>query len=109
MAKDFVGLRLPADVLERIDHLAELQETTRTAVMERCLRMGLDEEYLNMDMMSNPITGPVLKKLLQPGMARRVVEMLIGEKVNEERVQGLIRASGKSKDRSAQAGKRKEV
>jgi len=98
MEKVFIGFRLPLDVLERIDHLAGLQETTRSAVIQRCLRMGLDEEHLNVDMMSNPITGPVLRKLLQPGMARRVIEMLIGEKVNEERVQGLIRAGGKSKD-----------
>ena len=105
-AKEFVGFRLPGDLLNRVDAVAEDQGISRTEVLVRCIRLGIEDEERTNASMKNPLLAPLMDFILQPSVARKIA-VLVGEEYNPERFAALKRVKEKAK--SSKSTKTKEA
>jgi len=95
-AKELVGFRLSSDLLNRVDSVAEDQGISRTEVLVRCIRLGIEDEERTNATMRNPLLAPMLDFILQPSVARKIAEF-VGEKYNEGRFASMLHVKNNAK------------
>ena len=93
--KERITITLDHDVLADIDHIAELRSESRSAVMERILRNGIEDENKFLDQLSNPIIRELTTRLAQSPQLIEAISRVVGEQVSQDDL-----------DRYAEAGPR---
>ena len=69
MATEYVGMRMDQDLVKRIDKVAETLQMTRSAVLDRVVRIGLKEE----ENTAKIVEGADLGHQIQRAMAKALV------------------------------------
>ena len=84
MGTQMVGVRLDSELVERIDKVAETQGASRTAVIDRALRIGIsEEEELLATLEGKSVTNRVQRVLLNGLIKSNLLEVMASV-VNEE-------------------------
>jgi hypothetical protein len=83
MATIAVGVRLEEGLVKRIDEIAEETGTTRTEIIERCIKFGMvrEEEFVKM----GPVAMQVAKLMLSEPIVS-VISAIAGKGPNEKQV-----------------------
>lgn len=104
--KPILSVRVSADVLERVDRLAELAGVGRAEVVERCLWLGVANQEEFVKLLQSPVRGPLEQFLTHPWLLRKVYQLL-GEELETDptsmklREQAVKRRKGKGKAKPA--------
>ena len=91
-----VTMRLDADLMKRVDEIAERLGETRTHVVERAIKLGLPETERFLKALEHPVAGRALELLMQPGVYSTLAK-LAGEKLTPEDLAESRAASEKVK------------
>lgn len=81
MATIGTSIRLDEDLVKRLDALAELRAESRSALIERILKNGVDEEEQFWKAQDNPVYREVSRLLLKPAVAMAMAK-IVGEQVD---------------------------
>lgn len=80
-----ISLRLPADLLGRVDALAGAKHETRSAMIEHLLRDAIDSEELLVRAMTDPIVAPaILGAMAQPEVLRAMTATMRQQLTDEQ-------------------------
>jgi predicted transcriptional regulator len=107
MATEYVGARLDSELVKRIDAVAETLGMTRSAVLDRVLRVGLAEEEGLAKMVEGATVGQSVQRALVKALISSdfVVNLMTGldEEVDPKRIEmmrkALARNDAKKKER----------
>ena len=61
--KPILSVRIDAELLERVDEIAELAHVGRAEVVERCLWIGVVDQEELVSWLKNPVVGPLVRLL----------------------------------------------
>jgi hypothetical protein len=81
MARELLPIRLEEDLIRRIDALAARTGQTRTALVERLILVGLGEVEDIVGLLSAPVVGALLAKLVGTERGQKLLAEVIGESV----------------------------
>jgi predicted DNA-binding protein len=102
MATIGTSIRLDEKLVQRLDALAELRAESRSALIERILKNGVDdEEELWRALKHNPLYREVARLLLKPDVAMAVARA-VGEKLDPAMVADAARVLDVGVDRMKQ-------
>lgn len=117
-AKERVTLTIDAEVLARIDQVADLREEARSVVVERILRNGIESEEKFLDIIADPVRGAIYRGLLESPELMHLIAKMAGEALTEaevsrikERAPGVLKAGKKvrAQRKERKRGRRKET
>lgn len=100
-----VTISLDPDLIAHVDHIAQIRDETRTAVIERAIRNALPEEEKFLRLLSNPVARAVYDKVLS---SPRLLEV-IAAAVHEDLAPGEVEALKAAQPRMSAAGKRAQA
>jgi predicted transcriptional regulator len=100
--KPILSVRIDAELLKRLDALAEEADVGRAEVVERCLTLGLADQEQLVAWLKSPIAGPVVQLISHPAIIRTLLKM-IGDDVDETSVK--LRANVLKRKRRGQQGR----
>ena len=89
MPKKPVNVTIDEEVLREIDHLAELRGESRSAVVERAIRAGLEAQREGLELVGSPVVGPVLTKLLESPKLHKMLADFVSANITEEEAQDM--------------------
>lgn len=92
--KERVTITLDAKLLGRVDAIATAREDSRSAVLERIVRLGINEEEEFLGTLGSGVVGRVVEQLICHPEMYRMLSKLVGEKVTEADVQELRDMAG---------------
>ena len=80
-----ISLRLPADLLTRVDQIAGAKGESRTASIERLIRDGIDDEENFVRMATDPVVGPaIFGAFAKPEVVRALMQALRQDLTDEQ-------------------------
>lgn len=84
MSKSRITVTVDPDLVERIDRIAELRDTSRSRIFEILLEVGVQEEERTMKTLGNPVIGPIVQGVLDHPKLVQMIAAAIGEKLSPE-------------------------
>lgn len=84
MSKSRITVTVDPDLVERIDRLAELRDTSRSKMFEMLLEIGVEDEEKTMKTLGNPIIGPIVESVLDHPKLVSMIAAAIGDKLSPE-------------------------
>jgi len=78
------SINLDEGLIAQYDELAELRQESRSAVIERVLRNGLEDERRFLRVMGNPIAGRLIEKILASPKLAEMIGRVVQEQVSPE-------------------------
>lgn len=84
MSKTRITVTVDPELVERIDRLAELRDTSRSRIFEILLEVGAEQEEKSMETLGNPIIGPLVQGVLDHPKLVQMIATAIGEKLSPE-------------------------
>jgi metal-responsive CopG/Arc/MetJ family transcriptional regulator len=82
VAKTLVNFRLDQDLIDRVDAVAERLEESRTDVVDRCIRLGLEEAEGFADSLEDPVENRILS-FMSSKRARPIMKLIVKMMGNE--------------------------
>jgi len=80
------SINLEADLIAQYDELAEVRQESRSAVIERVLRNGLEDERRFLRVMGSPVTGQLIEKILTSPKLAEMIGRVVQEEVSPEQL-----------------------
>jgi hypothetical protein len=80
--KPILSVRIDADLLKRVDKLAEEADVGRAEVVERCLALGIVNQEELVQWLKSPVKGPVAQLMSHPAILGFFLS-LAGEQYDE--------------------------
>lgn len=87
--KERITITVDPDILTRLDALAEARGENRSAVVERMLRVRLEDEEQFVADMENPLKRAVIKALTVNPAVLDFVSSVMGEEMTAEQLQRI--------------------
>lgn len=84
MSKKAVTVTLSEDLLDRIDTVAESRGESRSGVVERLCRNGIDSEERFARLLGHPLGGVLLSRLANPDVMTSLLLRVVGENLSHE-------------------------
>lgn len=90
MAKGFVSVRMDEELMRRLDAVAEATSDTRSAIVERLVRNGLDDAERFLKRFENPVLREAWGVLTSPGVLKALAAAA-GEELTPEQLEAAAK------------------
>ncbi len=107
------SITIDPEILAQIDEIAEITQESRSALIERFLLGGIEEQRKYLGYMDNPVTRVILQSLSANPVLIQKIACLVGENVTPDEAQAIKENSAKqaelAKKRAASRKKKKKT
>lgn len=107
MAKTICTFSIDADLLKQLGELADAQGLSRSQLIERCVRDQIAGQTVAVQVMANPVLGPMLAGMFANPQFIKQFAAAIGDQLPAEQLPLFQRAMQGMVDQAAKLGKGK--
>ena len=92
--KPIITITIPAELLTRLDDLADAKGVARSALIAELVQDGIDQAETTVKALTHPVLGPAMARAFsQPGVLRAMAAV-IGQELEPEQLQLFKKAIG---------------
>jgi len=98
MPRAQISIKLDEDLLTRVDKLAKVIGTNRTAIIERAIKNDLPEQEAFERSMANPAVRAIHKQITRPGILQAIAK-LVDHDLSAEQIDEIIEKAPRQRER----------
>ncbi len=102
MTKRPISITLDEPMIERLDALAALEGTTRTAIIERALRNDLPEQESFHKDLENPLMRALHAQITRSPTVMRTLATMVRQELTEEQIERILEKAPVDRERAKQ-------